>query len=54
MNRLRSTPTEEPRVYLLPPAPISMAHGCWRCGWPFEKHKGDALWCPKVESRDGK
>lgn len=35
-----------PRVYALPPAPIPMAHGCWRCGEPFEKHVGEELRCP--------
>lgn len=35
-----------PRVYKLPPAPISMKHGCWACGYPFEEHVGDALFCP--------
>lgn len=35
------------RVYICPPAPFPMAHGCWRCGAPFEKHTGDAMWCPQ-------
>lgn len=35
------------RVYLCPPAPLSMVdHGCMNCGQPFPAHTRDGLVCP--------